>query len=45
MVRLEKIAYERLFNTRMLGRARVIASPKKWHQVNSAEQSTRNSRI
>ena len=29
MVRLEKIAYERIFNTKMLSRARQITSPKK----------------
>jgi hypothetical protein len=41
MVRLEKITYERMFNTRMLGRARVISSPRKWHAVNPPEQMTR----
>lgn len=28
MVRLERIAYEKLFNNKMLGRAREIGSPK-----------------
>lgn len=28
MVRLERIAYERLFNTKVLGRAREIIAPK-----------------
>ena len=28
MVRLERMAYERLFNTKVLGRAREIVAPK-----------------
>jgi hypothetical protein len=31
MVRLEKIAYEQLVNTKMFKRERVIGSPSKWY--------------
>jgi hypothetical protein len=41
MVRLEKIAWERMVNISAFGRARVIAQPKKWHQVNPNEQTAR----
>lgn len=34
MVRLEKALYEKLVNTSVLGRARTIATPKKWMQHN-----------
>ena len=30
MVRLEKILYERLFNTSLLGRQRSLSKPTKW---------------
>lgn len=38
MVRLEKVAWERLFNTKMFGRERAIAAPKKWFDVNRHEE-------
>lgn len=41
MVRLEKIAWERIVNTSVLGRARVITRPRKWHVVNPNEQIAR----
>lgn len=34
MVRLEKVAWERLFNTKMLGRERALGAPKKWFEAN-----------
>jgi hypothetical protein len=34
-----------MFNTRMLGRARVISSPRKWHAVNPPEQMARISAL
>jgi len=30
-IRLEKILYEKLFNTQMLGRARTIGAPRHWY--------------
>jgi hypothetical protein len=34
MVRLEKVLWERLLNTRALGRERVIGAPSKWFEAN-----------
>ena len=34
MVRLEKIAYEKLVNTKALGRARTLTTPAKWFTTN-----------
>lgn len=34
MVRLEKIAYEKIVNSQVLGRSRALESPRKWFYVN-----------
>lgn len=34
MVRLEKIAYEQIVNSKALGRARVLTTPAKWFTTN-----------
>ena len=39
MVRLEKIAYEQIINSKTLGRARAIVTPAKWYIANPHEQN------
>lgn len=39
MVRLEKIAYEQVVNSKTLGRARAIVTPAKWYVANPHEQN------
>jgi len=39
MVRLEKIAYEQIVNSKTLGRARAIVTPAKWYVANPHEQN------
>lgn len=34
MVRFEKLIYEKILNSKALGRERVISSPKKWFTAN-----------
>lgn len=39
-MRLEKVAYERIINTRMFGRQRKLEHPKKWyHQDKEKNQA------
>lgn len=42
MVRLEKIVYEQVVNSKTLGRARAIVTPAKWYVVNPHEQNKCN---
>lgn len=37
MVRLEKIAYEQIVNSQVLGRARKLTVPRKWYTTNPHE--------
>lgn len=37
MVRLEKIAYEQIVNSKALGRARKLTTPAKWFTTNPNE--------
>lgn len=39
MVRFEKLIYESIFNTRALGRQRVIGAPRKWFTANKDTES------
>jgi|LakMenEpi03Aug12_release.lakeMendotaPanAssembly.Ray.scaffolds.fasta_scaffold4163555_1 hypothetical protein len=39
MVRLEKIAFEKVMNTAALGRNRAITTPGKWNAVNHMDHT------